>query len=518
MKRVSRRCGIAGLILLLLGVLGYGMAPQFKGFHVIPWFLALVCLAVYAAFHGREIRAFLFSRGTRYGAGSLISAALVLGIITFIAILTVRHNARYDLTENQRFSLAPQTVKILEGLTLDVQVSGFYQSEGAERLRAKDLLERYAEKSDRFKFELIDPDRQPGRTKAAGVTKYDTVVVRAGEESEKLKDLSEQTLTNAILRVTRPGKKVLYFLTGHGEKDLEETGKTGFSGIKTVLEGQNYQVKPLLLMERRNVPSDCAALVLAAPLKHLLPKENEALDRFFKQGGKVLFLVDPETSPELVGFLARYGVKVGEDVIVDKMSRLFGADYLMPLITQYTQHAITENFKVPCIFPIARSVSKADTSGGAQGVTVKVLALTGKQSWGETDLARLNRQGKAKPDEGVDLLGPVPVAVVGEIKAADEPGKAPAKKPGRFIVFGDSDFVTNAYKDLQGNGDLFTSAIGWLAEEDDLVAVRAKRQKSRPLFLTATQARLVFWLPVAALPLLILVIGALVLGSRRERS
>lgn len=236
-----------------------------------------------------------------------------------------------------------------------------------------------------------------------------------------------------------------------------------------------------------------------------------------------MFLIDPRTVPKLVEFLAGFGVKVGHDVIVDKIGRLFRGDYRIPLVSKYTKHPVTENFKMASFFPLARSV--AVTEKKAEGVSAVVLAYTGQQAWAETDLDLLG-QGRAGFNRNQDLPGPVPVAVAGTVKlelkkkkegTPSNPGdQGRQDKQGQFIVFGDSDFASNSYLNLQGNVDLFLSALSWLAEEADLVSIRPRDEKSRPLILTAIQARLVFWLPVVALPLVVLAFGGFVLLRRRR--
>ena len=181
---------------------------------------------------------------------------LVLGILIFVAVLTYKHSVRYDLTAQQRYSLAPQTLKILAGLDRDVTATAFFQ-EGSTKIKAHDLLDQYAHASPKFKYEMVDPDRNPARAKAAGITRYDTVVVQVGDQSEKLSNLNEERLTNAIVRLTRPGKKIIYFLTGHGERDLTDIGQDGYSEVQAKLEDQNYEVKPLLLMQEVRGAQGC---------------------------------------------------------------------------------------------------------------------------------------------------------------------------------------------------------------------------------------------------------------------
>ena len=522
MRRISHLAGWAAAVFIVAGTLGYGVLPMFKGFYVIPWALAAVCLMLYLPYNLKTIKAMGASRAVRRGAGSAVGIALFCGIIIFVAILTSRHSIRWDLTENKINSLAPQTIQILQNLDQAVAAEGFYQAGGRAEQQARNLLAEYQRVTPQFDYEILDPDRHPTRAKVAGISKYDTLVLRSGESSEKITELSEEKLTNALLRITRPGRKTVYFLSGHGEKALDEAGPKGYSTISNDLDGQNYQVKKLLLMEASNIPSDAAVLVVAGPEKDPFPEELDLIDAYLKKGGRLLALIEPEMAPEFAAFLERYQVGTRRDIIVDKMSRLFGADYLMPLVAEYADHPVTKDFKLTSFFPLARSVTPLDKA--VPGVKVETLARTSDQAWGETDLEALNK-GTARFDQGVDLPGPVSVAVVGTVEEPEKEDStgAEAAKPdvpgssGKFIVFGDSDFASNAYVGLQGNGDLFMRAVSWLAEEGDLVALRAKDRKSEPLLLSQIQVRLVFWIPVVLMPLAVLICGLAVVAAGRKK-
>ena len=525
MRRLSRPLGFFGLLLVLAGFIGFGMARQYLGFYVIPWFLAAICLLIYAAYNWSEIKTFGTSRSTRYGAGSALAVILVLGIVVILAGLTDKHTLRWDLTEGQRHSLAPQTIKVLENLSKDINVTGFFTTEGPQYEQARALYSLYARVSPKFKFELVDPVRQPGVARAAGIKQPNVTMVAAGDNSEKIGELNEERLTNAILRLTRTSKKTVYFVTGHGERDIQDTSEVGFSDVKQELIDQNYDVKPLLLMEQPDIPKDATLLVLAGPQKDYLPAELEAIGRYLHNGGRVLIMIDPEAAPDLAKFLLDYNVKVGNDVIVDKMSRLFGADYLMPLAAQYANHPVTKDFTVASFFPVARSVTVAGEK--KDGISATPLVYTSDQAFAETDFEML-KKGQAGYQEGIDLPGPISIAVAGtvdqkkdETKAEaspESPGDKPKEKAkGEFIVFGDSDFASNKFKDLQGNGDLFMSSVNWLAEESDLIAIRPKAREFKPLMLDQTQMTIIFWVPVVIMPLGILIIGIIVLTSRRKR-
>ena len=101
------------------------------------------------------------------------------------------------------------------------------------------------------------------------------------------------------------------------------------------------------------------------------------LDDYLKKGGRALFLLSPQKAEEFVAFLQPWGVKVGEDVVVDQVVRLFQGPALglAPLVDTYdTGHEITKELKGRTIFPMTRSVSAA--GDGKAGIKVVELVKT----------------------------------------------------------------------------------------------------------------------------------------------
>ncbi len=526
MKKFGRPLGIAGVALFLLGALGFAAAPMFKGFYVIPWFLAVVFVGLWAVGHPERIKELILSRTARYGSMSAVSIVLVLGAIIIVLALTNKHNVHWDLSGDKRHTLAPETLKVLENLSQEVLVTGFYPKGVYLETEARDLFEKYANTSPQFSYQMVDPIINPERAKAEEIKQVGTVVVEYGNETEKIRNPDEEKLTSAIIRVTHPVKKIVYFLTGHGERDPDNTEANGYSQLKSDLEKQNHIVKPLLLMQEEGIPEDAAVVVAAGAGEDLLPEETATIEKYLRQGGKVLFLIDPQTMPGLSAWLKRLGVQVGDDIVVDKMGRLLNANYLMPLVSRYTNHPVTEGFSLPSLFRDARSVLVLENM--PKGIDAVHLAYTGEGSWAETDLGMMNQEGRAEFNKTEDLPGPVPMAVVGRIEVEDETsggeGSGPTneadhrKKQGRFLVVGDSDFPSNAYyAGPFGNSTLILSAVSWLAEDTDLVTIKTPKRAMQPLLLSALGARLVVVFTVVVLPLAVLSIGLLVWSTRRRR-
>lgn len=438
-----------------------------------------------------------------YPVQLVLFTLIFLGILIFINLFAQEYHKRFDLTANKRYTLSPQTIKVLKHLDRKVSVIGFFTS-GAEKNKAKDLLEEYAYYSKKFHFTFIDPDRHPLEARKYNITRYNTLVVKSGEKREQVYEPSEEKLTNAIVRVTRKGKKTIYFLCGHGEHDINDTGKNGYSAFKTALKEKGFEVKTLLLLKEPRVPDNAALIIVAGPRKKLMPAEIKLLNAYLEKGGRLLLLLDPETGQELNTFLASKGVVLQNDIIVDKMSRLFGGDYLIPVVVKYnSHHPATKDFKLACFLPLARSLDVKQSL--PKKIKAEVLAWTSENSWGETDLKAL-KAGKASYSPQ-DIAGPLPVAVAAWPKD---------KKGFKMVVVGDADFVSNTYLQLSGNEDLALNLISWLTEEQDLIAIPPKKTETTPLALSREQAELIFWLPVVILPLSIIGVGIGVYLRRRR--
>jgi ABC-type uncharacterized transport system involved in gliding motility auxiliary subunit len=447
--------------------------------------------------------------------------------------VSLRYNARWDLTENKRHSLSPQTVKLVQGLTAPVEVISFFRADMPGKRTAEELLKQYAQASrGKFTYRMEDPDRSPGLARRYGVESYGTLVMQSGDKSEKVLDADEERLTNALVKVTRSGKPVIYVVKGHGERDLSSAERTGFSQAKEQMEKANYTVKELELARQGKVPDDAAVVIVPGPKTDLLPPELSALDAHLAQGGRVLFMADPLQADGVVKYLAKYGVAVGNDLVVEPspIGQLFGVGPEVPLVTRYDQHPITKDMaNVMTGFPITRSVAPAKEPP-PKGIRATPLATTSQDAWGETDLAGLRRGQPARRDP-VDTPGPVSVLTAVTIvqapgaktepktepKAEAKGEEDPAKRPeGRLVVMGTSTFASNQGLGFQGNRDLFLNIVSWLAGQEGEIAIRPKDTRQNPIFLTSAQSRRVLWLAIVVLPGAVMVCGIWVVVRRRR--
>src|SRR5262245_40934932 len=240
----------------------------------------------------RTLRQAFNLRTLKHGSHASLFTVIVLAVVLLLYSLAVQHNQRFDVTRAKRFTLADQSVKLLQGLTYPITALGFYSLAERERETFTDLLKQYAQHTDKISYEVVDPDRQPAMAKQYEITVYNTVVVEGNGKKEKILRLEEAALTNALLKVTRTTKKVAYFITGHGEPALTDSDRNGYSAVKQALEDQNYTVQELVLARQTQVPDDAAVVIEASPKRDLLDPELEALSTFLGRGGHLFILLD----------------------------------------------------------------------------------------------------------------------------------------------------------------------------------------------------------------------------------
>jgi ABC-type uncharacterized transport system involved in gliding motility auxiliary subunit len=502
----------------------------------VPWLERLrwalliagaVLLVVSLATSVDDLRGLLGRRTARYGLGTALVVLLALGVVVIASAVSLRHGARWDLTENRRHSLSPQTIKLLQNLKAPVEAIAFFRSDTPGKRTAEDLLKQYTSYSGgKFSWRMEDPDRAPGLARRYGVESYGTVVLERGAKSEKVLDAEEERLTNGLVKVSREGKSRVYVLKGHGEADIASVERGGLSEAKGQLERANYEVKDLTLAREAKVPDDATVLLMAGPKADLFPQELEAIDAYIKRGGGVFVMLTPFQANGLRTYLAKYGFAVDDDLVVEvnPIARQFGFGPEVPVVTQYENHPITRDLGgLMTLFPLTRSLGAEPKP--PRGVTVQPLALTSTQSWGETDRAALEK-GEAKPDPQ-DKKGPLPVAAAANVDLQDETASDATARPdaggdvrkparARVVVVGTANLATNQFLGAPGNRDFFLNAVSWLAEQEDQLSVRPKEPTRQPIILTSAQAQLVFWLPVVILPLAVMVIGIGVLLQRRR--
>jgi len=447
-----------------------------------------------------------------YGSNMIVYSIVALGFAAVINYVSANNYKRYDFTESGRHTLSSQTVKTLKNLPFEVKVWGFVVENPAIRSRHKQLLDLYGYHSKKFSWELVDPDKKPLLAEKYEVTRYDVFLVEGpdGKRESVFGRLTEESLTNALLRIVSTKQKVVYFTGGHGEKDFNDTGRRGYNKANSALVKENFVSKELLLYSVDEVPEDASVVVAAGPENDFFKDEFDKLEKYLQRGGRLLFMADPFVLDTTLDFIKRYGIKLNDNVIVDQVSKTLGGDNLAPTVANYEPHPITEGFRLMTFFPITRSLELTESE--KKDVSTFNIAKSLPSAWGETNKDEL-AEGVANYVEADDKIGPLTIAAVAEIASAAD-GKL---KKGELMVIGDSDFAANAYTDVAGNLDFFMNSVNWLAEEGDRIAIRPKKAAMDPMIFSSRQMAAISGINAVGLPLLVLGAGIWI-NVRRRRS
>ncbi len=482
------------------------------------------------------------SRRRLVKTGTLSAGALlILALLVMLNYFGNKYYKRFDWTGSRMYSLSPKSRDVLSHLTHDVNAVMLIPISSNVYEPSRELLQRYAATSPHIRLEVVDPEKNPARAAqlqqsygltapsvvfAAGADRrvvdtadmadIDYSGMQLGQQPEMTGFKGEQLFTSAILQLSEGRKPKILFTTGHGERSLDDTQGRGLSNARQLLGADNFQMEPWQSLGQPAVPDKTDLVVIAGPTSSFVSPELAALTAYLRGGGRILVLLDPTISGSKVvdtgleAWLAGYGVKVDNDIVVDPSSALpfFGSETLF--VKDYADHPITKALRsgnLPVLVSLARSVRKAETPPAASSAEVTELMHTSAQGWGETDLAHLDAVAK----DAADVQGPVSLGVAVEVK-----GQA-GSRPSRLVVFGDSDFASNQLvQQAAPNAMLLANSLNWMVERVSLLGIPPRRTEQVRLNLTQGELRTVYFLSLLLLPGVAAVAGIFVRLRRRR--
>ena len=479
--------------------------------------IGVVLFALYIYARPSQVRAVVTSRGARYGSNALVLTLAFIGIVGVVNFLGTRYTYRWDLTANKSNSLADETIKVLNTLREPVKATAFFTPNAeANQPDVPNRLKLYASQSDKFTYQIIDPQAQPQIANDYKIQYDGTVVLERGTRRENVLTADESGLTNALLKVSQDTQPSIYFTTGHGEHSPDDTGSNGYSIVKSALETDNYKVSVLDLKTiTSTLPTDAMALVIAGPQVPFQPQEVQQVMDYAANGGHVFILADPQVNAGLDNLLAAWGLKMRNDYVIDPKYGFFGQAQV-PVIQSYSSHDITKDLTgLSSFFPGIRSITTMTAT--ITGTTSTSLFASSDASWGETDLNSIKSQNP-QLDATTDAKGPLDLAYA--VQGSSD-------KAGRLVVLGNSNFVTDGTLNARvtvggqqaqvqsGNGQIFVNVIHWLANQADLISIPPQAQSTSQMFLTGEQSLLLTVATSLLLPAAMLILGAIVWWRRR---
>ncbi|MDP8242993.1 MAG: Gldg family protein [Candidatus Hinthialibacter antarcticus] len=529
-----------GLAIVFVGFIQWGIYMQIDAYSGVSLGVGALLLLVYIAQNTSFLITKLTGRSAAEGANLAVSVFVFLAIAIFAYLLLKQHNVKFDFTKEKKFTLASQTVQLVQNLKEDILVQYLASPNSpapAEQARVKDLLALYSEFSSKFTFEVVDPQSAPEKVRGLNPDRYGPVYVRLGEQHEKVDPVNEENLTNALIKINQGASRLVYFTSGHGEPSIEDQENSGLLGMKTKLEDQGFEVKAIALYEQDDIPDDCAAIIIAGPQRPFLANEVEAIKRFLDKGGDAMFLIDPETQSGLESMIRdNLGLVLGNDYVVENNAfmRALSVSPIHPMMSKIEEHPIMDAYKGQAqaiMFPKARSITLSDDVPAELEITE--LIKTSENSWAETNIKDLfdPSKGTAGFDDGEDIMGPITLAAAAskavEIESATEPSETDEPETDenvemkdeapqmRVVVFGDSDFIIN--KNYLTSSDLLINSVNWMVQQEDMISIRPKDDSGTPIVLDAEKANVIFYMTLIVFPLMVALFGFFMVMWKRVR-
>jgi hypothetical protein len=476
------------------------------------------------------------SRRWKIGFDVVVRTALVLAVVVMVNYLGAKFYGRFYLSSQTQVKLSPRTLSVVHSITNLVAVTVYYDRTDDWYPTIIALLNEYRSANPNISVKVVDYVRDAGEAqkikeqyKLSSATDKDLVIFDCGghvkivngdaltqvkleavpnatEREFRRKPVAfngEMMFTAMLLAVENPKPLKAYFLQGNGEPSLSESGETDYQKFGAVMAENYIATEPLNLLGDNAVPDDCNLLIIAGPRTEFSELELQKIDQYLTQGGRLFMLFNYFSIKHQTGLepiLARWGVNVIPDVVVDSKNTTSGQDVIVynfsphPAVNPLTQLALQ------LILP--RPVARVDWQNPpADAPKVDELAFSGLQSTLMDDPSAAPRS----------------YPLMAAVEQQPVPGVAYARGTTRMIVVGDSFFLGNRQIESGANRDFAGYAANWLLDRTVLLKGIGPRPVTEfRLTMTRAQLQNVRWLLLGMLPGGVLVFGWLVWLVRRK--
>ncbi|MFN8606251.1 MAG: Gldg family protein [Vulcanimicrobiota bacterium] len=438
---------------------------------------------------------------------TIISVVIAFAVWVMILLISNNNTTPIDITANGRYTLALQSKQAVTALTTPVKVYAFNNEK--TKAKSEEILKRYnLVDPKKFTFEVVDPIKNPILAKKFGIRMVGEGVIEAQDNkgrSERLTGIGEEEITAGLLKLQRNATYKAYFLTGHGERDLNQSEAPGMSQLRADLVKEGFVVEQLTLSATPKVPDDTNLLVLAGPTQPLLPGEQKLVKDYLDNYGRLLLMYEPETPDSYAELVKPYGIETDGNIVLDQASEMLRAEPVFAIGLKYDpDHPITKDYKIQTMFMLARSLKVA--SPPPTGVINTTLITTYVERPTALLVPKEQVIGKAalKIDPSQSKPSVATLALAAEKKevtpaASPTPSPAPEQAKNtrqvRVVVVSDSDAFSNELYKI--NKDFALNSFNWLAANDTAISIRPKDELSQPLNMSGgEQMKLMFMISI----------------------
>lgn len=490
---------IAGVVGLIAGAVLLAFVSSLKLYGGIVLAIGAGFVLLVAISYFSQVIAAFFSRTGRYGVNTVIMTAAFIGLVVLANYVAFENHFRADTTATNQFSLADRTKDLLSSLDRPINVIAYYPDEIPDidmltrRGKVDTMLSEFSKRSSIFNYQFIDPQKEADLARSQGITQYETISVSAVgtdlidlvQPTDAVYSRLEQDLYTALLVATETQQKKVYFLAGHGERDINRAEDDGYLQIKDGLEVDNYAVEILLwhpTQEDVTVPDDAALVVIAGPTGELPPAHADALNAYMagrqpdgearREGARLIFLAEPDTHDTFRAFLAFWGVLVTDGYIRDvegsqpNAPRTLRVGIYNPQAPPEIVAPRGQPLQVAFMPGAAALEPVIEESPGRFPVPIAATTTSARliRDIERTDPVDGDPQSIYFPAMYLNIVAPVGVPAPTE--------RPPDNQIAGMAVFGDSDFIANRNVQRGSSAALFLNSANYLMGDFSLVSIR----------------------------------------------
>jgi hypothetical protein len=470
-----------------------------------------------------------------------LQSVLLLGLLAVVSLLARAYARRLDFTSQGSFSIPASTEDLLRHLPHELTIwmsdemyaTSQDRSLGTAVQRTRQLLREFELRNPgKIKLRVLSRDGADAEfrrhwTTIQPASVYLLADLGAGRVNKKVVEVyqlyhgdhatgalgqyrGEPVLSQAIRDLAGATRRVVYETEGHGEIPTADPRQLGhFKELLSRNEG--VEIKRLPLADVKSVPPDCDVLCVFGPAQPFSDYEVGLLKDYLERGGSLLVALRPRVKNGLEAFLEEYGVKAGDNLVLDPaQSSPVNPSHL--LLRDFNAHDINQGM-AGLTFIMADSCTVDPIDRNDPAWRIIPLVMTGPTAWEET--GPTGPGTRPKPD-GKERVGNLKLIVAVE-KPAARPSDEHHKK-ARMIVWGSVSPFTNPFISSRINEYQWTYIVNhfrWLADRR-LLEIEHVKVDVRPLDLSAASLSRLRWVVHAGFPAFGLALGALAWFLRRK--
>lgn len=516
MSKLGKICFLLSGMSLLVMLVARLILQGWIDYLFIPLGLSGISFVAAFVIDFRFYLEFLTLKTTKHGMN--MGVMIVLGIILTVAVnfLGSRFDKTFDFTKDKINTLSDQTHTALQQLKADLVIRVFYRGSDSKDLRSqlKQNFDLYMAASSKIKIEFVDAllDVEAAKKFLSNNERFAVLLDLAGQRSPIEEPYDEEKFMVALNKVLQTEPKNIFFLQGHGERDIDGDGPDSISEVVKALRDDMYNVNKINLLTGDKLPIPPSVLAIVGPKSPFTDSEIKSIVDFAKKGGRIFLAADPGERHSMALLAKALGFEFKNNYIMNEFEGINDMGPLAALGVEYDRDGeITKKFYknnqiMASLFFQASEVIPAPDA--PKSLSFKTIVKSAPQAYTSNVPKPQGKPENRSAGMGVTATGQLDAAA----PATGNDDKALAYSA---VIYGDSDFMSNSFLRFGANRDLALNSFASLGGDANKISIRPKSAESTPLELTSTK-QIIVVLAGVGLPLCLLILSGFFWFWRRN--